>query len=424
MISTVNDKFKISMMSIGMIVCFICLIDTLSPASDLTGSTNAKDRESELLNDSLVEFDEPRNLTDNEEDSVYGQIDTSNNNTYLVWQESVPGDISRNYEILFKKSNNSSNSFGEQIQLSDNVGFSEHPQLASENDNVYIVWADDTNINKQIFFRKSNDSGNSFGEQVLLSDSNSNSFNQEISAFGSNVYVVWLEKVPSGPYRVMLAASDDGGNTFHEPTTLSENAMAHTYPKISALNGHVYIAWHVEDQPNTKSGVYFISSFNNGTTFGNVSKLNKEEKDFGEPQVASSENQVYVIWGGSDYNKVSSLHFVKSDNNGSTFSEINKISETELGELSEPSNVEIVTDEFGRLFIGWQDRMETAEKEEILFATSLDGGESLADVTNLSNNANISECPSIIVDGNMVFATWEDLTPGNHEVFFVNGTIL
>ena len=159
-------------------------------------------------------------------------------------------------------------------------------------------------------------------------------------------------------------------------------------------------------------------------TFGNISKLNMAEKDFGEPQVASSGNQIYVIWGGSDTNKLSSISFIKSDDNGRTFSDLRKINETEHGRLNEPSNVEIMADQNDRVFIAWQDRTDNSDNEEIIFASSTDRGESFNGVTNLSNNAGISECPSIIAVEDTVFATWEDLTPGNHEVFFSRGTIL
>ncbi|MGB7884353.1 MAG: sialidase family protein [Nitrososphaeraceae archaeon] len=420
-----NGKHKVSLLTLGIVVSYIGLIQTLTHPLDLRASNDGESGEVDLLNQSrLIEFDDIVNLTNNNEDSVYGQVGSSNNNTYVVWQESVPGNTDRNYEIFFKKSSDDGNSFGERIQLSDNIGFSEHPQMASENNNVYVVWADDTNVNKQIYFKKSNNGGNSFGEQMLLSDGNSNAFNQEISSFGDNVYVVWLEKVPYGPYRIMLASSNDGANTFHKPITLSENAVAQTFPKISSFDGHVYVAWNVEDLPNTRSGVYFISSTDNGMTFGNISKLNMAEKDFGEPQIASSGNQIYVIWGGSDTNKLSSLSFIKSDDNGRSFSELRKINETEHGRLNEPSNVEIIADQNERVFIAWQDRIYTSDKDEIFFASSTDRGETFNGVTNLSNNADISECPSIIAVKDTVFATWEDLTPGNHEVFFSRGTIL
>jgi hypothetical protein len=422
-----NGKQKVSLLTLGVVVSSIGLIQTLTHSLDLEASNDGESEAAavDLMNQSrLIEFDDIVNLTNNSEDSVYGQVSSSNNNTYVVWQESVPGNTDRNYEIFFKKSSDDGNSFGERIQVSDNIGFSEHPQMASENNNVYVVWADDTNVNKQIYFKKSNNGGNSFGEQMLLSDGNSNAFNQEISSFGDNVYVVWLEKVPYGPYRIMLASSNDGANTFHKPITLSENAVAQTFPKISSFDGHVYVAWNVEDLPNTRSGVYFISSTDNGMTFVNISKLNMAEKDFGEPQIASSGNQIYVIWGGSDTNKLSSISFIKSDDSGRTFSDLRRINETEHGRLNEPSNVEIIADQNDRVFIAWQDRIDTTDKDEIFFASSTDRGETFNGVTNLSNNADISECPSIIAVEDTVFATWEDLTPGNHEVFFSRGTIL
>jgi hypothetical protein len=205
---------------------------------------------------------------------------------------------------------------------------------------------------------------------------------------------------------------------------LSEKTMAQTFPKISTTDNHVYVTWNVENQPSMKSGVYFISSSDNGMTFSNVSKLNMEDKDFGEPQVASFGSKVYVIWGGSETNKLKSLSLTRSDDYGKTFSETKKLVETEHGRLNEPSNVEITTDQNNRVFIAWQDITDTADKEEIFFASSTDSGESFGDVTNLSNNADISECPSIITVEDMVFATWEDLTPGNHEVLFSRGTII
>jgi hypothetical protein len=371
-------------------------------------------------------FGDTINLTNNEKDSVYGQVSAPNDNVYVVWQESIPGTEIRNYDILFKRSTDNGSTFDQEINLSNNTGFSEHPQISSVTDHVHVIWADDTNDNKQVFFKKSDDNGNSFGEEIKLSNKSSSSFNQDIAAFGNSVYTVWLEKVFSGPYRVMLATSEDGGNSFQNPISLSENATAQTYPKISALNGHVYVVWNVDDQPNTNSrgGVFFISSSDNAATFGNISKLNTEENGFGKAQVASSNNGVYVIWGGSENNKVSSLYFVKSDDNGRNFLETNKINQTEHGKLNNPFNVEITVDESQRLFIAWQDRVGTAEKEDIVSATSLDGGESFENAINISNNSDTSECPSLAVNGDNIYITWEDLSPGNHEILYRQGYYL
>jgi hypothetical protein len=378
------------------------------------------------------EFGDSTNLTNNERDSVYGQISTSNNHVYLVWQESVPGSNARNYDILFKHSTDNGNSFSGEINLSNNMGFSEHPQISSVANNVHVIWADNSIGYKHVYFRTSNDNGNTFGETIKLSSNGSNSFNQEIAAFGDNVYAVWVEKTISGPYQVMLAVSEDGGKNFRDSIPLSENAGENSYPKISALNGYVYVAWNAGDLPNANTGVdkgvFFVSSSNNGLTFGNLSKLNEEENGFGKPQVAAGyNNTVYVTWGGSTENQVNSIYLVRSDNNGRSFGEIKKIEETEQGKMNNPLNVEIIVDETDRLFIAWQDKIRTAattpENEEILSAVSLDGGESFESTTNISNNKDTSECPSIAMNGDNVYITWEDLTPGNHEVLYRQGEL-
>jgi len=412
-------------------LAFAAVIMLLLPnLSDLLASNNLDNTSQKKF-----EFREIINLTNNEKDSVYGQVSASNDNVYVVWQESVPGTVIRNYDILFKRSTNNGSTFDQEINLSNNPGFSEHPQISSVADNVYVIWADDTNgnNNKQVYFKKSNDNGNSFGEAIKLSNNNLSSFNQDIAAFDKNVYAVWLEKAfsgSSGPYRVMLSVSEDGGNNFRDPVSLSENAREQSYPKISTFNSQVYVAWNVEDLSNTDTGinegVFFVSSFDNGLTFGNVSKLNTEENGFGKPQVAAGyNNTVYIIWGGSTDNQVSSIYLVRSDDNGRNFSDVKKIEETEVGQINNPLNVEILVDEINRLFIAWQDRVGLAEveKEDILTAVSLDGGESFESATNISNNADTSECPSIAVNGDNIYITWEDLTPGNHEVLYRHGVL-
>jgi hypothetical protein len=50
-----------------------------------------------------LEFRDTINLTNNDKDSVYGQVSTSDENVYVVWQESIPGSDPRNYDILFKR---------------------------------------------------------------------------------------------------------------------------------------------------------------------------------------------------------------------------------------------------------------------------------------------------------------------------------
>ena len=140
-----------------------------------------------------VAFENATNLTNNPMDSVYGQVAAWDNNVYMLWENSMPPGF-RNYDIFIKSSADNGTTFGAPINLSNNSGFSEHPQIAAYGNNVYAIWADDTSGNKEVLFTRSEDNSTSFEKIKNLSNTTSDSFNQEIAVFGNNVYVVWLDQ--------------------------------------------------------------------------------------------------------------------------------------------------------------------------------------------------------------------------------------
>ena len=135
------------------------------------------------------------NLTNNPRDSVYGQIATSENNVYIVWEESVyQSKQEKNYDVYFMKSKDKAETFDASLNISNNAGFSEHPQIAVSKNGIFIVWVDNTDSNNtEIMFVKSEDGGKSFSQPIKVSNSFKNSNNVEISAAGQNVYLVWQE---------------------------------------------------------------------------------------------------------------------------------------------------------------------------------------------------------------------------------------
>ncbi|MGI0001991.1 MAG: sialidase family protein, partial [Nitrososphaeraceae archaeon] len=293
-------------------------------------------------------FSEPVNLTNNQHDSVYAQVATHGSNVYMVWQENPQSyDVSNdnpNYDIFMKKSIDGGITFGKEINLSNNPGFSEHPQIAASGNNVYIVWIDNSPIigsseiseNKKILLRKSVDNGNTFGETTILSSNNSvDSINQEITATGNNVYVVWQDTplaaaedadVASGGHngsaynnaynssntnhekygRIMFTSSENSGGSFIKPKSLNYDAYK-SYPKVGAYGDSVYVVWNIGIINKTSdgnsqngmgpNGVFLSRSSDNGINFSDPLKLNDDLQSVGESQVATNGKNVYVVWG-------------------------------------------------------------------------------------------------------------------------------
>jgi hypothetical protein len=360
-------------------------------------------------------FENATNLTNNPLDSVYGQVAAWNSNVYVVWQDSTPSD-SRNYDIFIKNSVNNGNTFGLPVNLSNNSGFSEHPQVAVYDNSVYAIWADDTSGNREVLFTRSVDNGISFDSIKNLSNNTSDSLNQEIAVFGNNVYVAWLDQ-DEDRTNILLRASGDGGATFGKTVIISSNANDETFPKIAAYGSSVYIAWNMIDQEideRDNDGLFFVRSSDAGNTFDNIVKLNRED-DFGEPQVAAVNNTVYVVSGGLHSAEVNGLFLIKSTDGGKSFSEPEMIDAN--GIFVNPLNVEVVASDAEVSYVAGQ--VFVSGNEEILLLEMT--GNNSTRVLNLSNNPKVSECPSIAIAGDNIYVVWEDLSPGNHEILYAKG---
>ncbi len=408
-----------------------------------------------------IGFSNVTNLTDNPNDSVYPQVAASENNVYVVWEDSTTSDLSNNnYDIYIKKSADWGESFAgntnssatdtttEVLNLSNNPGFSEHPQIAAYDEKVHVAWIDNSLGNKEILLATSIDNGTTFSEAINLSNTlNTNSRNLELSAFENNVYAVWLDEDEQGNGIILFTASNDGGESFGNPITIARNVTTNndfTFPKVTAYSNNVYIAWNVVDSRSTQgegeiiTDLLYVKSSDQGNTFSPPIKLNNNGEKVGEAQLAAYNNAVYVVWGSSPYDHITSnLFFMKSTDNGNTFS---NATEVKNDNFVNPSNVEIVvvgnnnSEGYGeqsllsspssqqvqelQLYITGQVPLSD-QNEEIFLASSSDNGDTFNQITtNLSNNSEFSECSSIAASANNIYVIWQDRTPGNNEALF------
>lgn len=367
--------------------------------------TDEKEKPSERLNF----VSETNNLTQNEDDSVYPQISSSSENIYIVWQESVGSYGTSNYDIFFKKSNDSGDTFGSPINLSNNTGFSEHPQIASVGNIIYIVWVDDSSSEREIMFCKSSDSGKTFSNSTIVSQNSMGPYHVELAAEGQSVYIVWNSFDKEMRNTILLSKSDDAGKTFAELREIG-TGDTETFPKIAADADEYFVTWDKENDNDTE--ILFIKGHKNYNKIHNVtnlSKLNDEGIDGGETQVAANADHLLVSWTSNMPVDEKHVYIRSSTNNGNDFGNSVRLSSINS------SNVEnIIID--GNSYIVWQGNIYG--NQDIFFTKSNLNGTSNDKPINVSNNTGISECPSITVTRNGIHMVWEDDTTGNHEVLY------
>jgi hypothetical protein len=395
-------------------------------------------------NNSELVFSNVTNISNNQKDSVYAQIAANDDNVYMIWQESVTEKpIEKNYDIFFIKSEDNGTTFSKPINLSNNTGFSEHPQIAVTQNGIFVIWGDNTNSNNtEIIFTKSEDNGTTFSKPINLSNSLQNSNNKEISAFNENVYVVWqdIDQNNNQNSSIIFKRSIDSGNTFNDVAIELTNNTNNAYPKVNSYKEYVYVTWNSEDNNNSgsendnddeNSGLFFVKSSDKGNNFEN--RIRITDYNFGESQIAVNQSEVFIAWGGLHATNIKDIYFVQSDDSGTTFTDpyvipekITTVQSKNNANFTEkiinhPTNVEIAHD--NPSYIVWQDKI-SQENQDIFIATNIKNDFQSANIVNLSNNTGISECPQIAVSKNYVYVVWEDITPGNHEIFYTRGLIL
>ena len=346
------------------------------------------------------------NVSNNTGVSENPQIATAGNNVYVIWFDGTPG----NNEIFFAASNNNGTSFGTPINLSNNTGFSVVPQIAAIGNNVYVTWQDDeTPGNADIFFAASNNNGTSFSTPINLSNNTGSSGQPQIAVSDNNVYVTWIDNTP-GNADIFFAASNNNGTSFSTPINLSNNIGTSFSPQIATLGNNVYVTWR--DNTPGNDDIFFAASNNNGTSFGTPINLSNNTGSSFSPQIAAIGNNVYVTWGDITPGNADIL-FAASNNNGTSFSTPINLSNN-TGSSFSPQIAAIGNN----VYVTWIDN--TPGNADIFFAASNNNGTSFSTPINLSNNTGGSFNPQIAASGNNnVYVTWEDDTPGNIDIFVI-----
>jgi hypothetical protein len=353
------------------------------------------------------------------------RIAVSGNNVYVVWEESV---YSGNNKIMFAKSTDRGDTFSKPINLTLGViTDSETPSIAAFRNNVYIVWADSSPENFDIFFVKSTNGGNSFTKPMNLSNDPGISYQPRIAIDGNNgVYVLWTDN-SLGNYNILFT-KNIGGTTFSMPLVLTNDVKGvSNFPNIAVShNNNVYVVWSHKnntdfDPSNTNNqtqtyDIVLTKSIDRGNTFSKPINLSNDPSNSQNPAVAiSGNNNVYVVWTDNSIGTYETF-LTKSIDRGNTFSKVTVVS-SNVARSTSPS----VSTYGSNLYVVWSDN--AFGNSEIFYTQSTDNGSTFNMPTNINNDTGISDLAQITTDpvyggSNNIYLVWQDNITGNIVIYF------
>ncbi len=391
------------------------------------------------LNSSII-------LSNTSLDSLNPQFSVSDNTIYAVWISNLDA---KNSEVLFKKLDNNSMSYSATVNISNTTGISNLVKLSSTEDNVYIIWEDKQADKWQLLFGKSDNKGSKFDSVTNISNATGNVHLHDISSAGNNVFVLWAanENISSSNKEIFFRRSNDRGDSFSDVLNLSNDSDDSMDPHmvINQNGSIIYVVWTTCDtkHDDPTCTVAFTQSLDQGNKFTTSKIINtskvlpqrsystslsdtisssnsnmipvhlinnltaQEEIASINPTVFTTleGNQVYVLWEQSTFGKGDSELLLTSSNDyGNSFnSTINFSNSTGTSRLA---HGHILGED---LYVTWADTLNQSGTFDVMLR-KIDPKNQLGKLLNLSNTPGNSVSPYLWTNDNKIHVVWTENT--------------
>lgn len=301
-----------------------------------------------------------------------------------------------------------------------------------------------------IYVQKSTDGGMSWGDPVMVVDSNFAYFEDKqwicmdrtSGSSNGNIYIPWARfDADLSQNRVVMCYSHDHGASYQGPVTVSEGHSIQWPTVTTGMDGEVIVAWYSA----FPHGIYSDISYDEGVTFGadvEVVPLNTWSTQinggimvFPFPAMASDVNltspylgNIYIAYMDENATDMD-IFFMKSEDTGEHWSDPVRINDDVLHNGRDQFHPWISVDESGTIHVIFYDRRLDSNNLlfDLYYTKSEDGGatwsanERITDVSSDPSQAAtaglIGEYIGLSAWQGEVQMVWTDTRNGNQDAY-------
>lgn len=192
---------------------------------------------------------------------------------------------------------------------------------------VHCLWIADSAYYYKLFYRRSTDNGNTWGERKLLAQGVFPYFatpmtSKRMAVDGETVHIVYVEHHTEGMVsNVYYIRSTDGGASFETPQPIFDLLTRLTDRIFIASSGNS-VTVLVQDWKEQQAGFYFLNSTDAGASFSTSIFGYQQVDDWSMEDLIRDGDHVYALIYHSDwYNGLvyGYLYFLASHDGGSSF---------------------------------------------------------------------------------------------------------
>ena len=365
----------------------------------------------EGLSKGTGELDEPREVS---KDTNAGSLSRSpsividGSDTYAVWADD--GDLeertNNRYQILFNSKN--SGGWGEPTLLTDSdvLYLYSEPVIRGDSDFLIAAWM----ASGYLQYVYSTNDGNTWSDIQTYDENQYYVYDFDLQ-FDSSIIHLSLRLYTSDDdgnydYRIYHTYSEDEGNTWTEILEVSDSSITtvNSYPSMDFSDDNVHITWI--GVASTTSALMYSTSDDGGDTFSNPTQLSGSENALSPAVTCDDSSNVVVAWSeGSAEDKVVKAR--TSSNEGSTFNTALTLSTSEDAEVFD----EVVADNdgSGNFYVAWP-RTDTSDYSDVVVSRSTNSGTSwntAVEVDGINEHATRGN-PAVYAESNKIGLIWLD----------------
>lgn len=260
-------------------------------------------------------------LTFNSYHSSQPSISTFNSYINIIWQDYVSNSPD-NYDISLIQSSNYGVTWSAEVRLINNIYNARHPVIATYDSNLFVVWEDFRDriypSSTEIYFKRSTDKGLTWSRDIRLTNAGSLKLYPSISVANQIIHIVWADNRES-PGGIFYKKSTDNGNTWTQDLKLTNGAYTPNVPKIVFSGSFIHVIWQDYRNGLPYADIYYKQSTNTGVSWGNDIRLTWGQYSRQSPSLSYFDSNIHVYW--TDYRAgIYGIYNLNSQDNGNSWS--------------------------------------------------------------------------------------------------------
>jgi hypothetical protein len=172
--------------------------------------------------------------------SEYPSICTSGSTMHVAWQDERDG----NEEIYYKRSSDNGSNWGTDTRLTVDNDYSRNPSISAVGSIVHVAWSDGRDSDElEIYYKQSTDGGLSWGSDLRITYSPRSSYDPSIVTSDSVINIFYLVSPGGSTPSLYNTRSLDNGQTWEENTRVTYDSSGKQYFSAAAFGSALYLVW-------------------------------------------------------------------------------------------------------------------------------------------------------------------------------------